>query len=230
MDLSAKQDALLELGRSFGEKLATIKARRPDVSWYPYNSIANVGILSRFLPIEMLELMEDGGGRSVLDVGAADGDVAYFLESRGWKARAIDNPPTNNFQCKGIEALRDELSSAVRVDLMDVDRPFELERQYDLALALGILYHLRNPFAFLISLAMHAKRLILSTRVARQTKDGLNYSAVPGRLSIERRANAITIPRTSGFLRPPDWNDCSAAAVGASSPNLRRETQSIRIP
>jgi biotin synthase-like enzyme len=31
MDLSAQQDALLELGRSFGDRLATIKARRPDV-------------------------------------------------------------------------------------------------------------------------------------------------------------------------------------------------------
>lgn len=42
-----------------------------------------------------------------------------------------------------------------------------LEQTYELALALGILYHLRNPLAFLISLAQHCQRLVLSTRVAK---------------------------------------------------------------
>jgi len=178
-DPTTKQDALLELGKSFEQQLTAIKARRADVNWYPYGSIANIGILSRFLPATMLDRLQQGNGSSALDVGAADGDVAYFLESRGWKVDVIDNPPTNFNQCKALEAMKSELSSAVRIDHLDIDRPFELSRQYDLVVALGILYHLRNPFAFLMSLALHSERMLLSTRIARETKQGLDYAAVP---------------------------------------------------
>jgi tRNA (mo5U34)-methyltransferase len=180
MNANSAASDLDELASAFERRLAGIKAARTDVSWYPYNSISNIGLLNRFLPSDLLERLRLGDGLSALDIGTADGDVAFFLESRGWSVDVIDNPPTNNYQCKGLLTMKEELSSNVGVNLMDVDRPFQLPRQYDLVLALGLLYHLMNPFAFLRSLVLHSERLLLSTRVARETREGLNIATVPG--------------------------------------------------
>lgn len=179
-ELNAKKDALWQRGEAFGKRLEAVKGRRSDVNWYPYGSISNVWHLCQFVPPDMIDRLQDGRGWSALDIGAADGDIAYYLEDHGWTVDIVDNPPTNFNQCKALEAMKGELSSRARIDHLDIDRPFELSRQYDLVVALGILYHLKNPFAFLSSLALHSQRMVLSTRVARQTREGQDYSFVPG--------------------------------------------------
>jgi hypothetical protein len=54
-----------------------------------------------------------------------------------------------------------------------VDRQFALPHDsYDLAVFLGVLYHLRNPFYALEEIARRTSRCLLSTRLARRFPDG----------------------------------------------------------
>lgn len=182
----SRQPALNEQAAEFAKRLGAIKSARTDVKWYPYDSIANIGHLTRLLPADLLDSLQRRQ-MTVLDVGAADGDVAFLLESLGGSVDVIDNPPTNFNGCRGLAVLKEELGSSVTLSNMDVDRPFRPLRNYDLVLALGILYHLRNPFAFLMSLAACCNRIVLSTRVSRLTPQGMNMTASPVAYLLEAR-------------------------------------------
>jgi hypothetical protein len=91
-----------------------------------------------------------------------------------------------------------------------------------MAVALGILYHLRNPMAFLITLALHSERLLLSTRIARKTPDGLVISHLPLAYLLGRReANddptnywIFTRPGLERLLLRSGWRTVSAITVG----------------
>lgn len=164
---------LMQQATDFEEKLSTIKKGNRDVNWYPYRSMSNVPHLCHILPADIIEqLAANGLAWRVLDIGAADGDLGYFFESRGSRVDFLDNPPTNYNDCKGILALRMQLGSSAELVEQDIDRNINLNGQYDFALALGLLYHLRNPLAFLMTLAEHAERMVLSTRVANHLPDG----------------------------------------------------------
>jgi hypothetical protein len=66
----------------------------------------------------------------------------------------------------GACTLARELGSTARLWDVDLDSRFEVQRHYGLALMLGVLYHLKNPFYALEQAAQHARYCILSTRVA----------------------------------------------------------------
>lgn len=170
-DSNIKQLKLL--AAEFDTKLSTVKSQNRNVDWYPYHSMSNVDRLCQILPAEIIGQIVAGDlNWRVLDVGAADGDLGYFFESCNSRVNFLDNVPTNYNDCKGIAALRTALGSNAELIEQDIDRRFTLEGQYDLALALGLLYHLRNPMAFLKTLAEHAERIVLSTRVANHLPDG----------------------------------------------------------
>jgi hypothetical protein len=57
------------------------------------------------------------------------------------------------------------LGSSVGIHAVDLDSQFQLPGDYDFALFLGILYHLKNPFYAMEQLARRARRVFLSTRV-----------------------------------------------------------------
>jgi len=171
---SISQKLMQEASR-FDEMLTKIKSGNEGTNWYPYRSMSNIPHLCHILPTDVMERLVAGKlGWRVLDVGAADGDLGYFFESRGNRIDFLDNPSTNYNDCKGIVTLRTELGSAAGLVEQDIDRSITLEGQYDFALALGLLYHLRNPMAFLMALAEHAERMVLSTRVANHLPDGTN--------------------------------------------------------
>lgn len=150
----------------FGQRLKALKALPSDIRWYPYHSLSNVGLLAQLLTDDHGLLFDGPAVPSILDIGAADGDMAFLFESLGCSVDIMENPPTNFNHCEGIKALTKALNSKVALVIDDVDFHFTLPRDYDLALALGILYHLRNPFSFLIGLALRCDRMILSTRIA----------------------------------------------------------------
>jgi hypothetical protein len=127
--------------------------------------------VAQLLTDEQGLLFNDQTAPSILDIGAADGDLAFLFENMGCSVDILDNPPTNFNHCAGIKMLAKSLDSKVGLIIEDVDFHFSLPRDYNLALALGILYHLRNPFSFLIGLALRCERLILSTRVASTVAD-----------------------------------------------------------
>jgi tRNA (mo5U34)-methyltransferase len=159
-------DELTSLAKTFGDKLASVKR---DLSpgpfdWYPYQSLSNFTTLDQTLTGESRSLLHLAGGLPILDIGCADGDIAFFLESLGQHVEVIDNPITNfNAMC-GVKALKSALSSSIGIHAMDLDADFTLPaREYGLVLLLGVLYHLKNPFLVLEKLSKHTRYCLLST-------------------------------------------------------------------
>ena len=139
-----------------------------EFSWYPYDTFGNFGALNRLLSGQNRDLLGLIGAGPAVDIGAADGDVAFFMESLGIPMHIVDHPPTNFNSCRGVRRLKEALQSKVEILETDLDRQFTLpQRRYSFAFFLGILYHLKNPFAALEALAEHAQHAVISTRVAR---------------------------------------------------------------
>ncbi len=156
----------------FQKKLTRMQeSLQPSFAWYPYNSLGNVEQWAELLGPKRTVLDLARGGE-VLDIGCADGATAFFLESQGAQVEAVDLPETNYNQMRGIRLLKQAFASNIGIREMDLDRQFTLDKTYDLVLFLGILYHLKNPFYALETLARHARFCLLSTRVAAVTSSG----------------------------------------------------------
>jgi len=147
---------------AFSERLRSLRAPCTDINWYPYNSLDNVYNLNTFVDPKA-QLVPDRG--SVLDIGCADGDMGFLFQSLGCQVDFLDNAATNFNDCRGVKLSAALLRHTGRVIERDIDFGFELDRDYDLALFLGTLYHLRNPALALLRLAEHCEQMLLSTRV-----------------------------------------------------------------
>lgn len=158
-------------GERFARRLGDLKTELApaDFGWYPYKIAANLEWVEKLVADDSRPI-EEIIGRRVADIGAADGDLAFYLESLGKKVDLIDFPPTNYNQLQGARTLREELDSSVEIHEVDLDSQFALPRErYDTIFFFGILYHLKNPFYALETLAKSCRHLFLSTRVARFT-------------------------------------------------------------
>jgi len=143
-----------------------------DFEWYPYDTFGAFEHLTELLTGPRRVLLDLIGDQPVLDVGCGDGGVSFFLESLGCKVHAIDYGPTNYNDLQGVKALKAALNSSVEILEQDLDCGLELPAQrYELVFLLGVLYHLKNPFLLLETLARRARYCILSTRVARYSPD-----------------------------------------------------------
>lgn len=149
-----------------------IHRRGIEIAWYPYNSLSSLAVLVKLLTGENRRLLALAGDDPVLDLGCADGELSFFLESLGCRVHAVDYPETNTNGMQGVRALKRELHSEVEILAADLDSQFVLPgRRYGLAFFLGTLYHLKNPFYALETLAAHALYCVMSTRVARFAAD-----------------------------------------------------------
>ncbi len=165
LDLSA----FLESARRFSRKLAELKRVHPleEYGWYPYDSLTAVSILGQLLEHDFPLLSPLLFSEPVLDIGCADGDLAFFFESLGATVDAIDYSEMNFNQLAGARRLRELLGSKAGIYSVNLDWYFELPRsRYGLILFLGTLYHLKNPFYVLETLARRGAYCLLSTRVA----------------------------------------------------------------
>jgi 2-polyprenyl-3-methyl-5-hydroxy-6-metoxy-1,4-benzoquinol methylase len=182
-----QQNLLRSRANAFRDEVTRIKSGLA-VDWYPYDSLHNIDLMPEYVPENIIRQLETGAlDWRVLDIGAGDGDVGFFFESLGCRVDMLDNPPTNFNDCRGISAYAEATGSSSKLLIRDIDRAFELEDQYDFALALGLLYHLRNPMNLLLTLALHAERLVLSTRVFRFLPDGTNIEKHPVAYFLRRR-------------------------------------------
>ena len=175
--------SLHELAVATEQNLWEIKlAHRPKSFWYPYSTLRNVAVLEKLSTtagLHLLDLCRGAHGR-IADIGAADGDLAFFLERQGLSVELIDNEYTN-FNClEGARTLKGALNSSVAIRSVDLDSQFSLAGQkYDAVFFLGTLYHLKNPFFLMESLARLTKYCFVSTRIAKQTADGQSLSPYP---------------------------------------------------
>ena len=157
-------------------------AHRPKEFWYPYATLRNIPVLERLLAgvgLDLLKLCRGESGR-VADIGAADGDLAFFLEELGFSVDVVDNEYTNFNKLGGVRILKKALNSSVTIRSLDLDSRAQLfTEKYDVVFLLGVLYHLKNPFSILERLARIARYCFLGTRIARQTADGLPLYKYP---------------------------------------------------
>jgi hypothetical protein len=142
-----------------------------DFEWYPHDSLSAFAHLDRLLTGSNRSLFQ--GQKTILDVGCQDGEISFCLESAGHQVVALDHPAYSHNCMRGVRALKQALRSDIQLCEIDVDRQFQFpDRAYDVAVVLGVLYHLRNPFYVLEELARRSSYCLLSTRIARCFPDG----------------------------------------------------------
>ena len=210
----------------FRKTTDAIKLRNAQVPWYPYDSFAVFPLLERILP--RLDLLAAAGEAPILDLGCGDGVLAFFFESLGHQVLAIDNPAPNFNQTRGFETLRSSFGSRVEFQPLDLDTAPRFEgRTFGLALCLGLLYHLKNPYMFLESLSRASRYCLLSTRVAERTTRGTHIADDPvGFLLNPKEANDddtnYWVFSDAGLKRMLDrtgWDICHYATAGPARSN-----------
>ena len=143
-------------------------------AWYPYDSMASIDHLAPLFRQYFPDFQRALQSGPVIDVGCGDGDIPLFFASLGCDVVAADNPPNNHNWMTGVRALRERLHLPLQIFEVNADSATELPRgSYGLAISLGVLYHLKNPYLALETLAKQARYCILSTRVADVTKSGV---------------------------------------------------------
>lgn len=140
--------------------------------WFPYGTLNNLVHLDNLLTGKNRDFSTLIGDLPVADVGTADGDMAFFLETLGCTVDAIDYGPTNFNALRGARLLKEERGSKISIHETNLDAYFNWPQpKYGLALFMGILFHLKNPFYVLESLAKVTRFALISTRIAQYSPD-----------------------------------------------------------
>jgi SAM-dependent methyltransferase len=199
---------LAERVTPFAEKLQSHKSALSEIPWYPYPVLDNFTQLDGLLGGEHRKFLKLAGDDPVLDIGCADGDLAFFLEHLGLEAHAIDFGPTNFNRLRGARRLKEALGSSVAIHELDLDDAGPLPAaRYGLVFFLGTLYHLKNPYSALERLARAARFCVLNTKVAKWTPD--------------RKLRLMDAP-VAYLLDPKECNDDSTNYWVFSELGLRR--------
>lgn len=168
--------------RIYSKKLRNTKSLLEFDNWYKYDILANFEHLTSVLrKFPLHSLTGKSSNVTIADIGAADGDLSFFLHSEyanhnmDLYSDIIDYGPTNYNHLEGANLLvkHFHLQNNIRVFDMNIDRiGWILPRaQYNIIFLLGILYHLKNPYYVLENLAKYSEYVILSTRVMQYTPD-----------------------------------------------------------
>jgi tRNA (mo5U34)-methyltransferase len=148
-----------------------------DISWYPYGTLSNFFHLDNLLSGTYRNVGELINNKPVLDIGCADGDLGFFIESKGYDVDFIDYAPTNYNSLQGVQRIKSALESKASIFEMDIDSQFALPRSYSVCFCLGLLYHLKNPFYFLEQLSKKTTFSFISTKIFQNTSDQQNKLA-----------------------------------------------------
>lgn len=180
-------DRFRRAAEAFDAELRELKQRVPvpDYGWYPYQTMTNIPVICDLLGPVYGEVRDAVSRSAVADLGCADGDLSLLFARLGCAVDAIDRAATNFNQLRGVACLQRELALPVGIQEVDLDTAFTLPRpDYGLALFLGTLYHLKNPFYVLETIAQRADWCLLSTRIAQVT---------PARTRVEDEALAYLL-------------------------------------
>lgn len=156
----------------FEKELEHIRQGSPDVQWYFANILASIDAIARLLKGKNRDIFSKFSNGHIADIGAADGDMSFFLETLGYQCDIIDYPDYNFNGLRAAYHLKEVLQSDVAIREIDLDQRFELPEKYDAVFFLGILYHLKNPYYALETLAKNTHYCFLSTRIARWVESG----------------------------------------------------------
>lgn len=170
------------LAQAFRSRLQALKDNTslPSYGWYPYDSLTAAPVLQDLLGDALPEIGELALKEPVADLGCGDGDIGLLFASLGCSVHSVDLPDNNFNQMLGVKALRDALPFDVEVHEVNLDYSSRLpSSSYSLAIFLGTLYHLKNPYLALDTLANASAFCLLSTRIAQQCPSGLRIENEP---------------------------------------------------
>lgn len=151
---------------------------------YPYDTIA-ANIEPLFIALErsgIIAEFEQGTLKTVCDMGCANGELSYSFALTGHQVTAVDYSYKGDQAPLVVSLVTQELQLPIAVVDRTVDCNFQLQSLrdcivggdassfpkdgiFDLIVCFGLLYHLKNPFAFLESLSHIGKYIILGTHV-----------------------------------------------------------------
>ena len=108
--------SLVRRGLRFRSRFEAAKrlAAPAGLTWYPYDSFANLFFFERLRREAGLALAEMAGRRSLLDLGTADGALAFLFESLGYTVHACDYAGTNVNRMEGVRLVAAALGSQVK--------------------------------------------------------------------------------------------------------------------
>lgn len=170
-------DDLIAASNEFRYELRAVrKTTSPANGWYPYDTLSNLVHLDQLLQGDYRSFDFLTGELPVADIGAADGEFAFLLSRFGFQVDVFDNAPTNHNGLEGVRILSKHFAPNMKITDTDLDRhpisdALPSNQKYGLAIFLGILYHLKNPFLAMEQLAEVCHRCIISTRVTRLAPD-----------------------------------------------------------
>src|ERR1044071_5198414 len=96
-------------------------ASRDESFWYPYRTLPHIHTLEQVCAMAGLDLLQAcrGPHKRIADIGAGDGDLAFFLEKRGFSVEIMDNEYTNFNRLEGARLLKQTMNSSVEIRSVD---------------------------------------------------------------------------------------------------------------
>ena len=140
--------------------------RKFGIERYPFQTLDNLQLLDELFAKAGLDSAATLGGGKLLDVRCGDGDFGFHMSQRGLEVDLIDFEETNQNKLVMARELSRRLAGTHSVISIDLDCGFAaLDSFYNMAIAFGLLYHLKNPFLFLGDLAEMCSYAAISTRI-----------------------------------------------------------------
>lgn len=136
--------------------------------WYSHDAIGNLEFLENFLAPVWTPQFEKCFGIGILDLGFGDGELSCLVKSLGYEVHGSDTKLYNPNALTAVESLKASLGLSfptVDVNLEEDSAWQRLPQEVGFAFALGVLYHLENPIAFLKRVSSRSNYLVLSSRV-----------------------------------------------------------------
>lgn len=145
--------------------------------------------------LELSGLREHFPGKTVLDIGTANGGLAFEAERAGaTRVLAVDEMDPDEF---GFNSTRKFLNSKVEyLQTSLYELPDQVDTQFDIVVFWGVLYHLRHPLLGLDCVARMARDLVsIETVVA----DSMLDETSPRSVSMFFRQKELNNDATSWF-------------------------------
>jgi tRNA (mo5U34)-methyltransferase len=220
--LSPKFQAISTGRHEFEVVLQRMKQEISRVNWCPSPPFDNTGVLARIMPEELDEIFS--GERLFADIGAADGDLAFYFTYLRKSCDIVDFAAINFNRLEGARAMKRRLMFDVEIIECDIETNFELTKCYDFVFLLGILYHLKNPFLVLEAIAKRCRYMALSTKVCRNSMAERGEFSELSAAYFESNNDAtnfriFTIAELKTIIHRAGWDLLSFSTVGDVAPS-----------
>jgi tRNA (mo5U34)-methyltransferase len=153
------------------------------VQLYPYDIVgSNFPVIVELLRTSgSADFLSEKAIKTVLDVGGANGDLSFIFAQAGFETTLVDLSMSYQNGPLVASLINRQLGNNVRVVDLSVDGYFcyrdlldrtvnpgefthhSQSEKFDLTICFGLLYHLKNPFAFLESVNKISRYCILGT-------------------------------------------------------------------